>query len=334
MTLKEYFMIRKYLMFHYIRKDKIYKETIEEIINNTNIEMNELDDLIPIENDNTHLEEMNELEFEKCYNTTTFDDIDLTKQFEDESNIVINYMNYFINRIEMKMLKQTKENINLMKEIELFKELKQEIEKIMKCFKKLIEKNKIFNNKYNVNKRITQKLNRIKSEINNKQMKDIINKLKFLVDDYIPNVFKNVKKAVINEYNYVKKYNENKKMLFEEIRKEDFNFDLYGEDDKDGNYLIRDVINEFNNCLKETKVISYGESFSIDETLSYCSCRTKFIQKIPRKPAGKGMLSFCLCKPNVPYLCNIMFYRGKSIEGKKTLDQKLLLKSLMKMKIF
>ena len=78
--------------------------------------------------------------------------------------------------------------------------------------------------------------------------------------------------------------------------------------------------------FKKTKIIQYGEWFSIDETLSCCSCRTKFIQNIPRKPAGKGILSYCLCKPNVPYVFNIMFYRGKSIKGATNIGSKIFKK--------
>ena len=162
----------------------------------------------------------------------------------------------------------------------------------------------------------------------NKKLKNILNKLKFLIVDYIPNVFKNVKKIIINEYKYYLKYNENRKQLFEKIEKENLKFDLYNDNKEDGSCLIKDIIREFNNCLKETKVSNYGKSFSIDETLSYCSCRTKFIQKIPNKPAGKGILSYCLCKPNVPYLCHIMFYRGKSVDGAKNIGSKIVAKMI------
>ena len=179
---------------------------------------------------------------------------------------------------------------------------------------------------YIINENIIKELNSIMSKKINKPTRIIVKKLKFVINDYIPNIFKNVKKSVINEYNYVIKYNENKELLLNEIGMEDLNFDLYDENKDDGSYLIIDVLRIFNSCLKETKVMDYGNSFSIDETLSYCSCRTKFIQKIPRKPVGKGILSYCLCKPNIPYLCSIVFYRGKVYREIRTLGQKFLQK--------
>ena len=116
--------------------------------------------------------------------------------------------------------------------------------------------------------------------------------------------------------------------MSEVISETDFSFNLYDKEKKDGSYLIEEMLNTFNQCLKETSVVNYGDSFSIDETLSYCSCRTKFIQKITRKPAEKGILSYCLCKPNAPYVFHIMFYRGKSIKGANNVGSKIFTKIL------
>ena len=306
MTLEEYYMIRRHLMFHDIRKDKMYKETIKEIIENTKIEMNELDDLSPIENDYMNLEEKtNEIELKNCNFTSLIKDISLVEQFKVKSNIIMNYLKNYRNKIELLIIKRMNKNNDLMKYLQsLNEELEQEIENISNLFKELInyyksftndtllnelETNKILNNEYIINENIIKELNSIMSKKINKPTRIIVKKLKFVINDYIPNIFKNVKKSVINEYNYVIKYNENKELLLNEIGMEDLNFDLYDENKDDGSYLIIDVLRIFNSCLKETKVMDYGNSFSIDETLSYCSCRTKFIQKIPRKPVGKGI---------------------------------------------
>ena len=109
--MKEYMTIRKNIIFHDIRKEKQYEKIIEEIIKNTKIEINDLNDLKPIENNfsNSQEIEMMENKMNECFNLELFNDIFFESKLEEIIKSIENCVKNYIFKIEI-LIKEQKVN--------------------------------------------------------------------------------------------------------------------------------------------------------------------------------------------------------------------------------
>ena len=111
MKMKEYMTIRKNIIFHDIRKEKQYEKIIEEIIKKTKIEINDLNDLKPIENNfsNSQEIEMMENKMNECFNLELFNDIFFVMKQEEIIKSIENCVKNYIFKIII-LIKEQKVN--------------------------------------------------------------------------------------------------------------------------------------------------------------------------------------------------------------------------------
>ena len=254
---QQYLKIRKNIMFHDIRQDELFKTSIKEIVETTKIKMQEFEEIFSTEYDNSISEQQsNELELNDV-NDSVMTNINLENEFEGKSELLLDFMKELKYRIDLLLNKQPqKENIFIEKAKELNELLKEEIDRISNVFIELKKQMNIsINNQSNVyetikslddniilNERIINVYQQLSTLKPPKPLSKIISDFNYLINDYMTNAIKNLKKMILNEYYYSQQYNERKKELFKFIKSENLKFDLYEEENKDGSVLIRDML--------------------------------------------------------------------------------------------
>ena len=187
-----------------------------------------------------------------------------------------------------------------------------------KVSEELIE---IFNNVYS---KLKPNNNKPSTSTKSTYVTEIENRIYDIVNVTLPNIYELIKEEFMTFDTYVKTMNKCGKTI-KDFLHDDFDmvFDLYDKN-SDNYYLIESMENCFNQCLHNTAVNKYGSKMAIDEGLCYTACITKFLQCIARKPACQGLLSYCLCDSQSPYIYYNHFYRGKSINNVGNVGPKIV----------
>ena len=245
------------MIFHDIRQDELFKTSIKEIVETTKIKMQKFEEIFSTEYDNSISEQQsNELELNDV-NDSVMTNINLENEFEGKSELLLDFMKELKYRIDLLLNKQPqKENKFIEKAKELNELLKDEIDRISNVFIELKKQMNIsINNQLSVsetieslddniilNERVINVYQQLSTLKPPKPLNKMISAFNYLINDYMTNAIKNLKKMILNEYYYSQQYNERKKELFQFIKSENLKFDLYEEENKDGSVLIRDML--------------------------------------------------------------------------------------------
>ena len=159
-------------------------------------------------------------------NDSVMTNINLENEFEGKSELLLDFMKELKYRIDLLLNKQPqKENIFIEKSKELNELLKEEIDRISNVFIELKKQMNIsINNQSNVseiieslddniilNERIINVYQQLSTLKPPKPLSKIISDFNYLINNYMTNAIKNLKRMILNEYYYSQQYNERKK---------------------------------------------------------------------------------------------------------------------------